>query len=161
MNIFMLDTITSYCAEMHCDQHVSKMIVEYAQMLSSAHRLLDGDEYADRYYLYKVTHKNHPSTVWVRTNKKNYMWLNALYFYLRKEYTHRYKKVHASSKLGYGLSFFPKNIPDGEMTELPQCMPEKYKGNKDPMSGYRNYYLGEKSSFAKWSKGRSAPEWWI
>ena len=29
---------------MHCDKHVVKMIVEYAQLLSTAHRVLDGTE---------------------------------------------------------------------------------------------------------------------
>ena len=32
---------------MHCDKHVVKMILEYAQLLSTAHRVLDGDEWAD------------------------------------------------------------------------------------------------------------------
>ena len=35
-------------AEMHCNKHVVKMILETAQMLSTAHRVIDGDEYADR-----------------------------------------------------------------------------------------------------------------
>ena len=30
--------------KLHCDKHVVKMILEYAQMLSTAHRVLDGDE---------------------------------------------------------------------------------------------------------------------
>ena len=42
MNIFYLDKDTKTCAEMHVDKHVVKMIVEYAQLLSTAHRMLDG-----------------------------------------------------------------------------------------------------------------------
>ena len=38
---------------MHCDKHVVKMILETAQMLSTAHRVLDGDEPADEVGLYK------------------------------------------------------------------------------------------------------------
>jgi hypothetical protein len=30
---------------MHLDKHVVKMIIEYAQLMSTAHRVLDGDEY--------------------------------------------------------------------------------------------------------------------
>ena len=33
----------------HCDKHVYKMIIEYAQMLSTAHRMLDGTEYISRH----------------------------------------------------------------------------------------------------------------
>ena len=44
MNIFYLDTNPALCAEYHCDKHVVKMIIEYAQMLSTAHRVIDGEE---------------------------------------------------------------------------------------------------------------------
>ena len=42
MNIFYLDKDVKKCAEMHVDKHVVKMILEYAQLLSTAHRVLDG-----------------------------------------------------------------------------------------------------------------------
>ena len=57
----------SIASEMHCNKHVVKMILETAQMLSTAHRVIDGDEYADAMGLYKMAHKNHPSTIWTRT----------------------------------------------------------------------------------------------
>jgi hypothetical protein len=42
MNIFFLDTNPALCAKAHCDKHVVKMILEYAQLLSTAHRIIDG-----------------------------------------------------------------------------------------------------------------------
>jgi len=42
MNVFYLDRNPITAAQMHCDKHVVKMILEYAQLLSTAHRLLDG-----------------------------------------------------------------------------------------------------------------------
>ena len=45
MNIFELDENPLVCASMHCDKHVVKMPIEYAQLLSTAHRVLDGEEY--------------------------------------------------------------------------------------------------------------------
>ena len=48
MNIFYLDHNVKSCAEQHVDKHVVKMIVEYAQLLSTAHRVIDGEEYEDR-----------------------------------------------------------------------------------------------------------------
>jgi hypothetical protein len=42
MNIFVLNLDPFVAAEMHCDKHVVKMIIEYAQLLSTAHRLHDG-----------------------------------------------------------------------------------------------------------------------
>ena len=65
MNIFYLSTNADECARYHCAKHVVKMILETAQMLSTAHRVLDGDKLADEKKLYKKVHVNHPSTKWV------------------------------------------------------------------------------------------------
>ena len=45
MNIFALDECPVKSAEMACDKHCVKMIIEYAQLMSTAHRMLDGLEY--------------------------------------------------------------------------------------------------------------------
>ena len=42
MNIFYLHNDPQIAAQMHCDKHVVKMILEYAQLLSTAHHELDG-----------------------------------------------------------------------------------------------------------------------
>ena len=43
MNVFYLDKDPVVCAEMHNDKHVVKMLVEYAQLMSTAHRIIDGE----------------------------------------------------------------------------------------------------------------------
>ena len=48
MNIFYLDRDPKIAAQYHLDKHVVKMIVEYAQLMSTAHRLLDGAQYIDK-----------------------------------------------------------------------------------------------------------------
>ena len=47
MNLFYLHKEPEVSAKLHCDKHVVKMIIEYAQMLSTAHRMLDGIQYTD------------------------------------------------------------------------------------------------------------------
>jgi hypothetical protein len=144
---------------MHCDKHCVKMILETAQLLSTAHRVLDGDEYADDVGLYKATHKNHPSAVWVRQSWANYNWAYVLFISLCAEYSWRYKKIHATSTLQIDLELRPKNLPDGYFTEPPQCMPDEYK-DKCTVTAYRQYYLGEKMYMAKWKHDCSpTPEW--
>lgn len=161
MNIFYLHDNPSTCATMHCDKHVVKMILETAQILSTAHRIIDGNDYADEQGLYKTAHKNHPSTLWARQSKWNYMWLFDLFRFLCAEYTTRYGKYHASERLVSALSKMPTNIdPLAKLTPVPQCMPEQYK-TLNPIEAYRNYYKGEKSYFAKWNKGTTEPEWWV
>ena len=43
MNIFVLDRNPVIAAQMQCDKHIVKMIVESGQMLSTAHRMLDAE----------------------------------------------------------------------------------------------------------------------
>ena len=158
MNVFFLDTKPDTAAEMHCDKHVVKMIIEYGQLLSTAHRILDGDDaHPD---LYKVAHKNHPSTIWTRSSIQHYDWLFRLFRMVNVEYTLRYNKFHLTwKKLGKLLENAPKNIEDNGWTDPPQCMPD-YCKKPDTVEAYRNYYLQEKASFAKWNYSKQ-PEWWI
>ena len=157
MNIFYLDRDPRIAAQMMCDKHVVKMILESAQMLSTAHRVLDGDEIADSKGMYKMTHKNHPSNIWVRANSKNYDWLWQHMDALMKEYTYRYDKHHATERLLHSLWEHPKNITHGNFSDPPQCMPN-YCTNDDTVLSYQNYYIVEKSDFATW-KRRAIPEW--
>ena len=115
MNVFYLDHDQSVCASYHNDRHCVKMILEYAQLLCTAHREIDGDDCRWQDILYKSTHKNHPSAVWARESVANYNWLYKMFSELCKEYTFRYEKEHASwTKLGHLLSSPPIHIPVGE-----------------------------------------------
>ena len=159
MNIFYLDRDPVIAAQMSCDKHVVKMILESAQMLSTAHRVLDGDEYADKVGLYKKAHVNHPSTIWVRSSYQHYKWLYDHMVALMREYTYRYGKHHATERLLTPLSEYPQAIPVGDFTNPPQCMPEVCKG-EDTVLAYQNYYIIEKSGFARWTK-REIPAWFL
>lgn len=170
MNIFFLDDDPKICAQAHCDKHVIKMILEYAQMMSTAHRVLDPQSDLHE-SMYKITHKNHPSCKWVRETEGNYKWTHELWFWLAKEYWWRYEKMHKSWETLYNkLSHTPENIPSGGTTEPPLCMPDEYKINtgnpvQDTIESYRSYYLNDKADFAKWGgiveNMRQPPGWWI
>lgn len=158
MNLFVLDTDPYKAAQYHCDKHVVKMILETAQMLSTAHRELDGDENVDPTF-YRKTHKNHPSAKWIRETNNNYTWAWCLLEGLCKEYTFRYGKIHATeNKLLSKLYRLPNKIEVGYKTLQPQCMPDEFKCY-DVVQAYRNYYIGSKAGFAKW-KIRDIPFWW-
>lgn len=175
MNIFFLDHDVKKCAEYHVDRHCVKMILEYAQLLSTAHRVLDGKEIVclspsgrkqkqwklpDQRdaLLYKATHLNHPSAKWTRHSSDNYRWLYRLFRELCAEYTYRYGKVHLSDeKLGKLLKNPPKNIPRGEFSPPWRAMPDDYKVDST-LESYRNYYRGAKSNMFSWKK-RETPDW--
>ena len=173
MNIFYLDNDPTVCAEMHVDKHCVKMILEYAQLLSTAHRFLDGTQVVGlsesgrkqtRYelsdnrdgILYSATHVNHPSAIWVRHSDKNYDWLYVMWRELMDEYTYRYNKVHACEKLIVPLRRVPYNIPKGDFTEPTPAMPDVYKVSGDSIKSYQNYYLGDKQRMFRW-KNRETP----
>jgi len=180
MNIFFLDLIPMHCAKMHCDKHVTKMLVEYAQLMCTAHRVLDGTPYDDvskngykvvRYKmddsemeekLYLACHINHPSAKWVRESSNNYLWLALLWIHLHDEYRNRYGRNHMTyEKLKDVILRVPKNISNiNEFTEPPQAMPDDVKVEGDVVTAYRNYYIKHKKKFATW-KNEQIPEWYL
>ena len=180
MNIFYLDKNPIRCAEMHVDKHCVKMILEYAQLLSTAHRVLDGvlatrlskSGRKQQHYilndereqmLYSATHINHPSAIWVRQSDQNYMWLAELLEECCKEYTYRYGKTHKvelSNLMQTLKNNFPKNIPNKPFTEPTPAMPDEVKIIGDSLASYRNYYINNKAHLANWKK-RSKPNWYI
>ena len=177
MNIFYLHEDTKECAKQHLDKHVVKMILEYAQLLSTAHRLLDGHEYEGKSIsgrkamrwklddsrednLYLASHMKHPSGIWCRETTANYMWLYSLWRDLMQEYTFRYGKHHVAERLIPFLDILPTNIKNGDMTPMPQCMPEDYKVPTNSIQAYHNYYINDKQPFAVWTN-RPIPEWYV
>jgi len=179
MNIFILDESPVLAAQYQCDKHVVKMIVESAQMLSTAHRILDGVEYvgksksgrkATRYllsddrehHLYLASHLNHPSAKWTRHSACHYRWLFKLWIELMREYNYRYGKIHSAARLIPYLKELPKNIPENGFSAPWRAMPEEFKADRSEpdytIKSYRAYYLGAKTSMFKW-KNRPQPEW--
>ena len=157
MNLFVLSPDAGSAAALHCDKHVVKMILEYAQLLSTAHHEIDGDPSIN---CYKATHKNHPSAVWARENRSNYQWLWQLLSNLLQEYTFRYGKIHKTESSGvfWALTNLPHELRGGKFTDPPQCMPDYCKA-PDAVIAYRNYYIREKSYMARW-KNTDSPLWY-
>jgi len=158
MNIFFLHILPTICAQMHIDKHVIKMILETTQLLCSAHHVTGGD-YTP---CYKLTHKNHPSSIWTRASKSNYKWLCSLGIELCKEYTYRYGKIHKCQAYIEDLSLHVPDLPDLEFTYPTQAMPIMYKDTEDAISAYRTYYFFGKINIHSWKgkiAGRNVPDW--
>lgn len=180
MNVFVLNKDPVQCAKEHIDKHVVKMCTEYAQLLSTCHRTVDGTYWKGttqngrsvaRYYLdnsnmnialYKACHINHPCNIWLRESTENYKWLYKLWVHLGKEYTYRYGKIHKSLfDLRKVLIEPPENLesrgftePPPAMSGFPQCIVEN-----NIVTSYRNYYWEAKRSFSSWTR-RNPPTWW-
>lgn len=147
MNIFILDKEPERAARAHCDKHVSKMILESAQMLST---VFGGP--------YKPTHKNHPCTQWVAQSRQNAEWLWLLADALNCEYQDRYNHTrnHKSWDAVEPLWRDFNALPDIGLTPFAQAMPDEYRQD-DAVEAYRAYYRSK--PFAVWHYGPK-PEWW-
>lgn len=188
MNIFFLDENPIKSARYLCNKHVCKLVVESAQLLCTCHHItgsLIDNTYPDLpLKFYKLTHKNHPCSKWLRENKDNYEWLSLHALALCEEYTYRYNKVHASMPL---ISWLVNNVPRIRLwryqnyvnglleendcpvadymlgiyyvTRPPQCMPDQYKKD-DVIQAYRNYYKLDKQTTIdfRYTK-REKPSW--
>ena len=181
MNIFALDECPVKSAEMACDKHCVKMILESAQLLCSVHRVLDGTEYYDKTangrkikrwrhpdsklekVLYKAGWIKHPSTIWLMESAFNYNWLYRHMMALNEEFKKRYSgKDHlAITKLKDALRNPPKNAPLNKKPTLPTpAMPEECKVPGDTVKSYRNYYVMKKQRFATWKAPAKMPDWY-
>lgn len=143
MNIFVLDEDPVKAARMQCDAHVVKMILESAQMLSTAVREVTGYEGDE---IYKRTHLNHPCSIWARESYQNFRWLFRHAMSLCFEYAERYGKTHKSMKVinqCMGILANSCKAHWGRKTPFAQAMPDEYK-DKDAVVAYRNYYKYDK-----------------
>ena len=179
MNIFALSKCPVESAQQMIDKHVVKMPTESCQMLHtnslyflfwechgrepSLKELKEFHKESHFSYLMKPAMLNHPSTIWARQNKANYMWLYNHALALCKEYTHRYGKIHGTEKRV--LDSFTFDYDEGELTPVSIAMADQYRLPQKKhcwdfvIESYRHYYLEGKWRFASWKKDRM-PKWW-
>ena len=161
MNRFIIENDTDAIARSLCDQHIVKMPLEEAQMLCTSlwHH---APEYAEEHDLYKPVHQKHPCTLWAMETRTNFSYAYDLYCSMLCEYHHRYGKWHGAGKHSWAISRGIKLIPEGDMTPHPQCFSghDDCKTDEDwPIVAYRAFYTLDKSSFARYNKGRNKPQW--
>lgn len=164
MNIFATSECPIESAQALCDTHVNKMLQESIQLLSVAHFELDGIQRGT-----KPTHKNHPSAIFTRESKQNYLWVLEHAKALMVEYTYRTGKVHGYGKYFEQVGEAPKNIPDRGLGCFPMAMPDKFKKSLDAHRNYRLYLAhkikdwaertDKRQIVAKWT-GRNKPNFY-
>ena len=157
VNIFYLAADVRQNCRFHCDKHVNKMIIESTQLLSAICRLNGQTEVEAPYGLHSV---KHPVALWVGASLSNWRWLHKFTLALHDEYQFRYDRTedHKSAAVCKKLKE-PEGLVDIGITERPQAMPVEYQVKGNPIQAYRNYYIGEKQYFAKWTR-REVPEWY-
>jgi hypothetical protein len=151
MNLFVTNNCPVESAKFLDDKRCVKMVLETAQILSTALRFhgFTGE-------CYKISYLNHPTNIWTRTSSGNYLWVLTHFKALCDEYTLRYNKIHKSASL---LTIFTENshfIPEGDLTSFSNNARNLTKGVDyshitDVPLAYRFYLLD------RWSKDVRKP----
>lgn len=173
MNIFFLAATPSEIADMYCDQHVVKIILEICQMLytswyfSDEHHVVTTQaplNKSGKARGYRPAHKGHPMTMWVASSRENYLFAADLALALAEEYTGRYGKTHSCEEHARWLrenlpsrfelrvstkAYYATEVPPG-LTPIPECMPDDYKG-PNIVDAYQMYYMMDKLQFARYT----------
>jgi hypothetical protein len=146
MNIFAISPDVDACARFLDDKRLIKMILETAQLLSNAIRVID-PETPD---LYRATHQNHPCSLWVSADPKNLSWTIRLFFAYAGEYTRRFGKTHLSEeKLGDIFRYHFDDQPDPD--NWVNCT--EFKHIQDVHEAYKQ------ALWAKWKNDVREPKW--
>lgn len=160
MNLFILHEDSEQSARWYVDRHISKIPVEAAQILCAAYHVQGLTA------PYKLSHKNHPTTKWVRASCLNYEWALKHAKALCDEYTARYNRRHASQdviewcdKNAHNLTFDQFDQTDFAIAISPESKCRQIPGfdNFDPVTKYRLYYKIDKAHLHQWK--RNKPNW--
>jgi hypothetical protein len=141
MNIFVTSSCPVESAKFLDSKRVIKMILESAQMMSTAMHVLNIPGAP-----YKKTHQNHLASIWCRTTRDNYLWLLQHFKALSDEYTLRYGKTHKCLEHYNTFKGAAELIPDGPLTQFANCttFPEE-----------QNVFVAYKKHLqAKWDRER-------
>jgi hypothetical protein len=170
MNVFAVDGDPVRAAIALCDTHVSKMVLESAQILSTIVRKQVRGRKSSK--LYKPTHVNHPCTKWAGETRANFRWLVRHAQALAEEFTYRNAKgrVHASLFVINLCATYIDRIDfrsksrSTKITVFAQAMPVWFQSPKnnpelaDAIAGYRRYYCIGKRKLLRHTN-REPPTW--
>lgn len=147
MNIFATSIHARKSARALDNKRLVKMCLESAQLLSTAMVVRNAPRAP-----YKATHRNHPCSIWCRTNAANYLWLISHFTSLCDEYHYRYGKIHKCKQylndFYSGYMYMPHSL---DMTPFPNCT--IFKEEKNTFKAYKKYLLW------KWENDKIKPRW--
>lgn len=160
MNIFILDRNPRTAAQMLCDEHLNKMILESAQMLSTVANGLLGKQSS---MLYSSTYEDHPCVQWLKESGANCLWLGSHALTMDDERCYRfgYREAHkAIRKLRYAMEVVVSLVSIGSQTPFANVTPEI--SGLGVVIDYRDYYFWKHHHQFRmhWTK-RDKPEWFV
>lgn len=155
MNIFVTNKCPKLSAQALDNKRVVKMVLETAQLLSSAIFINNNRNFNN---IYKPTHLRHPCTIWAGTSSGNWNWLLQHFVALCAEYSLRYNKHHASEKILPHFLEYQSSIKIGKITTFVNCTRSEslgidFKHFKNVHKAYKKYLT------VKWNLDKLPPKW--
>lgn len=129
------------------DKRVIKMILESAQLLSTAIIIRMTEKFGSYEvpsWMYKPTHVNHPCSIWTRESSSNWNWLYLYAITCCGRYERIFNRIHKSKKVIerlFEIYLQHKPIPEGKLTKFVEAYPEDFKVFSDTTLNYQNYLL--------------------
>lgn len=154
MNVFACDAHPRRAAYALPDKLLVKMCTETAQILCTVLRQHGVDDTP-----YRSTHPKHPVVKWAAASRGNFDWLLAHGDALCDAYTERYARTHKSHEVILWCVAKRDAVPDCELTQFAQAMPEEFQNPDDPIDAYRRY-LQAKPYAKRWKLAAHKPSWW-
>ena len=141
VNCFALKRSAHKSAEVMCDAHCVKMLLESTQLL---YAIWDGFEHpAFKLQAYRTTHRHHPITLWAGSCAAAYNWLLAHGEALCKEYTERYGKEHKCEQhiKQLQLAGVPPHVPANDNGEWVERLKNAVLATEDTPEGCSRFPL--------------------
>jgi hypothetical protein len=189
MKIYFLDTNPSKAAQALIDKHLGIQGVYLCQLLSAAHRAIDGireersskisDKVAHRYALPEPLQSNlypsrlindYPAADFVKQSTGHYYWAHDYLTETLREFNKRYGYAHDHSDMAELLKFAPTKMFKQELQEgwlfMPSVDIEKQYTSRDEdgvidlVKTYRNWYKFAQPGVMRWTKTQT-PTWYI
>jgi len=158
MNVFWLDHDPEQSARWHADKHVTKMCVEYAQVLSTAAHI--GGFYDESRMYEPIPNNNKKLHEWAAESADNFVRLLKMAKELGQEFERRYGKSHASyNDVISRIDASDVRIDWTGFTTPPLSMPDYCITDGDYVDSYRSYYNHGKDWEMCWT-GRDVPPWY-
>lgn len=154
MNIFFLDQCPVEAARKQVRKSAIKMVIECAQLLSTAVRSLPAAQ-IDPSRTYKATHTNHPCSLWLRRSRQHYEWLVKHALELCRIFNERSGRPHKSQPVIEYCAGFVSWVEDNgftltasdlaiQSTEAGRLAYEVFKRGpqsfQDAVAAYQNFY---------------------
>lgn len=142
------------------------MLIESGQLLANCYtsEILAQAPKTQTGNIRKYSHKNHPCSLWAKSNILHFNWLLCHSLSICHEYHHRFNKIHFTTTFIQWCNRNRANLPIINWADPPRAFGDFQSSHTNTCDAYRAYYTARKvfdknnKLMAKWTN-RTPPAW--